>query len=230
MGLKGIIDSIPFPSRPSFLKGGVTNRSNSTSISSGLGSSISNNNTSSPPSYSRIIPPSLANNRATNSSVHSNSPKLGNDTITTPKNESNLGQHQTQSVATRSASVPSGASALKHQQRSLPAPPVENKPGSEIEREETESRERNRLPSTFYQNRGDYFTIVEGLFIFFSVNLLSWHFLSFCEIMKLWPFPIMIIFTGFGSPSSIRILTFLFIRFEKAYYSINLIMSKDSLV
>ena len=167
MGSKGIIDSIPFPSRPSFLKGGVTNRSNSTSISSGLGSSISNNNTSSPPSYSRIIPPSIANNRATNSSVHSNSPKLGNDTITTPKNESNLGQHQTQSVATRSASVPSGASALKHQQRSLPAPPVENKPGVEMEREETEPRDRNRLPSTFYQNRGDYFTIVEGLFILF---------------------------------------------------------------
>ena len=140
MGSKGIIDSIPFPSRPSFLKGGVTNRSNSTSISSGLGSSISNNNTSSPPSYSRIIPPSIANNRATNSSLHSNSPKLNNDT---PKNESNFGQHQTQSVATRSASVPSGASALKHQQRSLPAPPVENKPEAEIEREETEPRERN---------------------------------------------------------------------------------------
>ena len=150
------------------MKGGVTNRSNSTSISSGLGSSISNNNTSSPPSYSRIIPPSIANNRAaTNSAVHSNSPKLGNDTIT-PKNESNLGQHQTQSVATRSASVPSGASALRHQQRSLPAPPVENKPGAEVEREETESRERNRLPSTFYQNRGDYLIIVEGLSIFFS--------------------------------------------------------------
>ena len=176
MGSIGIIDSIPFPSRPSFLKGGVTNRSNSTSISSGLGSSISNNNTSSPPSYSRIIPPSIANNRATNSSVHSNSPKLGNDTIT-PKNESNLGQHQTQSVATRSASVPSGASALRHQQRSLPAPPVENKPGAEVERGETESRERNRLPSTFYQNRGDYLTIVKGLSFFHQPTELAFSFI-----------------------------------------------------
>ena len=36
-----------------------------------------------------------------------------------------------------------------------------------MEREETDPRDRNRLPSTFYQNRGDYFTIVEGLFILF---------------------------------------------------------------
>ena len=163
---EGIIESIPFPSRPSFLKGGVTNRSNSTSISSGLGSSISNNNTSSPPSYSRIIPPSVGSNRNSNNTVHSNSPKFVNCNAT--KNEAKLpsGQLQSQTVATRSASVPSGTSALKHQQRSLPAPPGEAKSvkdstgvsTSSTTVEENSPRDISRVPPSFYHNRGDYFT------------------------------------------------------------------------
>ena len=164
---EGIIESIPFPSRPSFLKGGVTNRSNSTSISSGLGSSISNNNTSSPPSYSRIIPPSVGTNRTSGGSVHSNSPKFVN--CNASKNEAMLpsGQPQTQTVATRSASVPSGTSVLKHQQRSLPAPPCEAKsvkdsivvstPSTTME--ENNPRDTSRVPPSFYHNRGDYFKL-----------------------------------------------------------------------
>merc|ERR1712018_181274 len=107
---QGIIDSIPFPSRPSFLKGGVTNRSNSTSISSGLGSSISNNNTSSPPSYSRINPPTVGNNRPASGSIHSNSPKFGTTNVSKNEGKVPTGQSQQQLTATRSASVPSGAS------------------------------------------------------------------------------------------------------------------------
>ena len=153
---EGIIESIPFPSRPSFLKGSssATNRSNSTSISSGLGSSISNNNTSSPPSYSRINPSTVGNNRPASGSVHSNSPKFG--TANAPKNEgkSSAGQPQ---AATRSASVPSGASALKHQQRSLPAPPGEEKASKDEFKEDNDTRDRcHNLPPSFYHNRGDY--------------------------------------------------------------------------
>ena len=143
-----------FPSRPSFMKGGVTNRSNSTSISSGLGSSISNNNTSSPPSYSRMVPSSVGANR--NATVHSNSPKFVNATAL--KND----VKQSQPVATRSASVPSGASALKHQQRSLPAPPGEIK----VE-DDNEARDRGRIQPSFYHNRGDYLNFFQRSQLFY---------------------------------------------------------------
>ena len=165
---EGIIESVPFPPRPSFFKSksssSATNRSNSTSVSSGLGSSISNNNTSSPPSYSRIIPTVGGANRTNNTSVHSNSPKFVNYSAT--RNEGNLqpGQQQPQPSATRSASVPSGTTGIRHQQRSLPAPPDE-KLGKEqppvsnpsLTTEDKFSRDSSCIPPSFYHNRGEYF-------------------------------------------------------------------------
>ena len=154
--LEGIIESIPFPSRPSFLKGSnsATNRSTSTSISSGLGSSISNNNTSSPPSYSRINPSNLGNNRPTSGSVHSNSPKFGTANVSKNEGKSTAGPQP--QAATRSASVPSGASALKHQQRSLPAPPGEENTSKDEFGDDKDARDRcHNIPSSFYHNRGE---------------------------------------------------------------------------
>ena len=60
-------------------------------------------------------------------------------------------------TATRSASVPSGASALKHQQRSLPAPPGEDKASTDEFKEDNDARDRcHNLPPSFHHNRGDY--------------------------------------------------------------------------
>ena len=106
----------------------------------------------------------MGTNRASSSAVHSNSPKLGN--CNSSKNDAKFlsGNLQSQNVATRSASVPSGTSGFKLQQRSLPAPPGETKPvndsigrpTSSTTVEESSPRETNRLPPSFYQNRGDY--------------------------------------------------------------------------
>ena len=103
-----------------------------------------------------MIPSSVGTNRTTTSSVHSNSPKFGN--INVSKNEVKLppSQPQAQAVATRSASVPSGTSVLKHQQRSLPAPPDEAKDNKDTFGEDNTSGDRSRIPPSFYHNRGEY--------------------------------------------------------------------------
>ena len=67
------------------------------------------------------------------------------------------GQPQQQATATRSASVPSGASGLKHQQRSLPAPPGEDKASKDELGEDKDGRDRcHNIPPSFYHNRGEY--------------------------------------------------------------------------
>jgi hypothetical protein len=103
-----------------------------------------------------MIPSSAGTNRTSTSAVHSNSPKFGN--INVPKNETKLppGQPPGQTVATRSASVPSGTSVLKHQQRSLPAPPDEAKDNKDTFAEDNNSGDRSRIPPSFYPNRGEY--------------------------------------------------------------------------
>ena len=128
-----------------------------------------------------MIPSSGGTNRTTNSSVHSNSPKFGSSNVS--KNESKLpsGQPQQQAVATRSASVPSGASVLKHQQRSLPAPPGEVKETKESFGEDNnDSRDRSCIPPSFYHNRGEYskhlidtFSSCEVKHILSSTNLFA---------------------------------------------------------
>ena len=101
-----------------------------------------------------MIPSSVGTNRTTTSSVHSNSPKFGN--INVSNNEAKLPSVQGQVAATRSASVPSGASVLKHQQRSLPAPPDEAKSNKDTFGEDNISGDRSRIPPSFYHNRGEY--------------------------------------------------------------------------